>query len=156
VILRVAFTAAGASVAAAAALAVAPASSAAQRTVGASDRVETPHASCTVAYTYAGHDDHTCALTAGHCQDSPRASVEDKTGRATGTFVHGVVDAPGSGGSDYRLIDFGRIPLAAGTLWACGGWAWIWLIVALSNRRRVHVITGRHSRLDERHQTSRA
>jgi hypothetical protein len=28
------------------------------------------------------------------------------------------------------------------TFWACGGWAWIWLIVALSNRRRVHVITG--------------
>ncbi len=27
------------------------------------------------------------------------------------------------------------------TFWACGGWAWIWLIVALSNRRRVHVIT---------------
>jgi len=28
------------------------------------------------------------------------------------------------------------------TFWACGGWAWIWLIVALTNRRRVHVITG--------------
>ena len=27
------------------------------------------------------------------------------------------------------------------TFWACGGWAWIWLIVAVSNRRRVHVIT---------------
>ena len=27
------------------------------------------------------------------------------------------------------------------TFWACGGWAWIWLIVALSNRRRVHVVT---------------
>lgn len=27
------------------------------------------------------------------------------------------------------------------TLWACGGWAWIWLVVALSNRRRVHVVT---------------
>ena len=27
------------------------------------------------------------------------------------------------------------------TFWACGGWAWIWLIVALSNRRRVHVIS---------------
>ena len=26
------------------------------------------------------------------------------------------------------------------TFWACGGWGWIWLIVALSNRR-VHVIT---------------
>jgi hypothetical protein len=28
------------------------------------------------------------------------------------------------------------------TFWACGGWAWIWLVVALSNRRRVHVIRG--------------
>jgi Protein of unknown function (DUF2510) len=27
------------------------------------------------------------------------------------------------------------------TFWACGGWAWIWLIVALSNRRRVHMVT---------------
>jgi hypothetical protein len=27
------------------------------------------------------------------------------------------------------------------TFWACGGWAWIWLIVALSNRRRLHVVT---------------
>ncbi|MDT5334244.1 MAG: hypothetical protein QOF31_5541 [Mycobacterium sp.] len=27
------------------------------------------------------------------------------------------------------------------TFWACGGWAWIWLIVAVSNRRRVHVVT---------------
>jgi hypothetical protein len=27
------------------------------------------------------------------------------------------------------------------TFWACGGWAWIWLIVALSARRRVHVIS---------------
>ena len=26
------------------------------------------------------------------------------------------------------------------TFWACGGWAWIWLIVALTNRRRVHVV----------------
>ena len=27
------------------------------------------------------------------------------------------------------------------TFWACGGWAWIWLIVTLSSRRRVHVVT---------------
>jgi hypothetical protein len=27
------------------------------------------------------------------------------------------------------------------TFWACGGWAWIWLIVALGGRRRVHVIS---------------
>ena len=27
------------------------------------------------------------------------------------------------------------------TFWACGGWAWIWLIVAISSRRRVHVVT---------------
>ena len=27
------------------------------------------------------------------------------------------------------------------TFWACGGWAWIWLVVALSNRRRVHIVT---------------
>jgi hypothetical protein len=27
------------------------------------------------------------------------------------------------------------------TFWACGGWGWIWLIVAISNRRRVHVVT---------------
>ena len=27
------------------------------------------------------------------------------------------------------------------TFWACGGWAWIWLIVAVSNRRRVHVVS---------------
>jgi Protein of unknown function (DUF2510) len=27
------------------------------------------------------------------------------------------------------------------TFWACGGWAWIWLIVAVSNRRRVVVVT---------------
>jgi hypothetical protein len=27
------------------------------------------------------------------------------------------------------------------TFWACDGWAWIWLIVALSNRRRVQVVT---------------
>jgi Protein of unknown function (DUF2510) len=26
------------------------------------------------------------------------------------------------------------------TFWACGGWAWIWIIVALRDRRRVHVI----------------
>ena len=28
------------------------------------------------------------------------------------------------------------------TFWACGGWAWIWLIVALRNRRRIHVLSG--------------
>ncbi|MEN3319469.1 MAG: hypothetical protein V7643_2870 [Mycobacterium sp.] len=27
------------------------------------------------------------------------------------------------------------------TFWACGGWGWIWLIIAMSNRRRVHVVT---------------
>jgi hypothetical protein len=27
------------------------------------------------------------------------------------------------------------------TFWACGGWAWIWLIVAIGNRRQVHVVT---------------
>lgn len=27
------------------------------------------------------------------------------------------------------------------TFWACGGWAWIWLIVAISNRRQVHVVS---------------
>lgn len=26
------------------------------------------------------------------------------------------------------------------TFWACGGWAWIWLIVALSNRRQVRIV----------------
>jgi hypothetical protein len=26
------------------------------------------------------------------------------------------------------------------TFWACGGWAWIWLIVAIGNRRQIHVI----------------
>lgn len=27
------------------------------------------------------------------------------------------------------------------TFWACGGWAWIWLIIAISNRRQVHVVS---------------
>lgn len=27
------------------------------------------------------------------------------------------------------------------TFWACGGWAWIWLIVAIGNRRQVRVVT---------------
>jgi hypothetical protein len=27
------------------------------------------------------------------------------------------------------------------TFWACGGWASIWLTVALSNRRRIQVVT---------------
>jgi len=27
------------------------------------------------------------------------------------------------------------------TFWACGGWGWIWLIITMSNRRRVHVVT---------------
>ena len=26
------------------------------------------------------------------------------------------------------------------TFWACGGWAWIWLIVALANRRQVRIL----------------
>lgn len=26
------------------------------------------------------------------------------------------------------------------TFWACGGWAWVWLIVALGNRRQVRVV----------------
>jgi hypothetical protein len=26
------------------------------------------------------------------------------------------------------------------TFWACGGWAWIWLIVALSNRKHVRYV----------------
>jgi hypothetical protein len=26
------------------------------------------------------------------------------------------------------------------TFWACGGWAWIWLIVAVANRRQVRVV----------------
>jgi hypothetical protein len=27
------------------------------------------------------------------------------------------------------------------TFWACGGWAWVWLIVAISNQRHVRVVT---------------
>jgi hypothetical protein len=27
------------------------------------------------------------------------------------------------------------------TFWACGGWAWVWLIVAISNQRQVRVVT---------------
>lgn len=26
------------------------------------------------------------------------------------------------------------------TFWACGGWAWIWLIVAVSDRRQVRIV----------------
>lgn len=26
------------------------------------------------------------------------------------------------------------------TFWACGGWVWVWLFIALFGRRRVHVI----------------
>jgi hypothetical protein len=26
------------------------------------------------------------------------------------------------------------------TFWACGGWAWVWLIVALSNKKRVRYL----------------
>jgi hypothetical protein len=26
------------------------------------------------------------------------------------------------------------------TFWACGGWAWIWLIVAIGNHRQVRVV----------------
>ncbi|MCB0950871.1 MAG: DUF2510 domain-containing protein [Mycobacterium sp.] len=26
------------------------------------------------------------------------------------------------------------------TFWACGGWAWVWLIIALSDRRQVRIV----------------
>jgi hypothetical protein len=26
------------------------------------------------------------------------------------------------------------------TFWMCGGWAWVWLIIALNNRKNVRVI----------------
>lgn len=26
------------------------------------------------------------------------------------------------------------------TFWACGGWAWIWLLIALFSKRRVHAV----------------
>jgi hypothetical protein len=26
------------------------------------------------------------------------------------------------------------------TFWACGGWAWVWLIIAIANNRQVRVI----------------
>jgi hypothetical protein len=34
------------------------------------------------------------------------------------------------------------------TFWACGGWAWIWLIVAIGNRRQVRVVPLRPPRTD--------
>jgi hypothetical protein len=26
------------------------------------------------------------------------------------------------------------------TFWACGGWVWIWLLIALSNKKRVRIL----------------
>ena len=101
---------------AATALVTAPTGYAAAITVGPGDLIETNTASCTIAYTYTGRDDHTYAITAGHCEDTPHAAVEDQTGGAAGTFTRTVVDPPGSGGSDYGLIDFGLKPLAVHTL----------------------------------------
>jgi streptogrisin B len=101
---------------AATALLTAPTGYAAAITVGPGDLIETNTASCTIAYTYTGRDDHTYAITAGHCEDTPHAAVEDQTGGAAGTFTRTVVDPPGSGGSDYGLIDFGLKPLAVHTL----------------------------------------
>lgn len=102
--------AAAAVLAIAAALSAQPAPAAAALiTVSPGDRIDTPNA-CTIAYTYTGHNDHTYAITAGHCANGK--PVRDHSSGATGIFVASVVDPPRSGGADYGLVDFGRHALA--------------------------------------------
>jgi hypothetical protein len=36
------------------------------------------------------------------------------------------------------------------TFWACGGWAWIWLFVALGHKKTVHPHDGRGHAIEQR------
>lgn len=85
--------------------------SAAVAMVSPGDRIDTPNV-CTIAYTYTGTNDHTYAITAGHCANGK--PVSDHSSGATGIFVASVVDPPRSGGADYGLIDFGPHTFALG------------------------------------------
>ena len=73
------------------------------------DRIDTPTV-CTIAYTDTGANDHTYAITAGHCAHGKPVRVHRSC--ATGIFVASVVDPPRSGGADYGLVDFGPHTLA--------------------------------------------
>jgi len=80
-------------------------------TVSPGDRIDTPTV-CTIAYTYTGANEHTYAITAGHCANGK--PVSDRSSGATGIFVASVVDPPRSGGADYGLVDFGPHTFALG------------------------------------------
>jgi hypothetical protein len=110
---RVTALAATAVMLAASALIELPRASAAQTTVSPGDRLETPGASCTIGYAYTGTDEHTYAITAGHCASDIGRRVRDSSSSAAGILVRDLVDPPHSGGADYALIDFGprAIPL---------------------------------------------
>jgi hypothetical protein len=79
----------------AAALSAQPAPAhAALLTVSSGDRIDTPN-TCTIAYTYTGRNDHTYAITAGHCANGK--PVCDHRSGAAGIFVESVVDSPRTG-----------------------------------------------------------
>jgi streptogrisin B len=103
---------AAAVIAIAAAICAQPApATAALITVSPGDRIDTPN-TCTIAYTYTGVNEHTYAITAGHCANGK--PVRDHSSGAAGIFVASVVDPPRSGGADYGLIDFGPHALPLG------------------------------------------
>jgi hypothetical protein len=69
---------------------------------------------CTIGYVYTGTDMHTYAVTAGHCRSEPTSGyARAKRTGLTGDFVRTVFEPPGSGGSDYALIDFTTNSLAS-------------------------------------------
>lgn len=90
-----------------------PNANAAVTTVSPADRIDTASDFCTIGYTYTGTDQHTYAITAGHCTTVAGDRIRDTSTGAAGAFVRAIVAPPRSGGADYGLIDFGRraIPL---------------------------------------------
>jgi hypothetical protein len=111
--IQISTAAAGLAIAAlAAAVAPAPTVAAATNTVSPGDRIDTVEGFCTIGYTYNGTDGHAYAITAGHCATRTGQRVTDSDTGADGAIVRAVVDADGSGGADYGLIDFGKRTLA--------------------------------------------
>jgi hypothetical protein len=68
---------------AAALIAQPPNAGAALSTVSPGDRIDTPNL-CTIGYTYTGRDEHTYAITAGHCATGEGRPVRDQRSGATG------------------------------------------------------------------------
>jgi hypothetical protein len=92
---------------AAALIAQPPNAGAALSTVSPGDRIDTPNL-CTIGYTYTGRDEHTYAITAGHCATGEgrpvRTNAAEPQGRSSpASSTHPAVAAPTTA---YSALEF--------------------------------------------------